>query len=54
MPVDLHKATAGVRRTQALGFPKQGRHRLVVVHSFFLKLYFRFLPPAGGAELIEF
>jgi len=53
MPVDLGK-TSSVRRAQALGFLENGRHRVVAIHSFFLKFYFGLLPSAGCAELIEF
>jgi hypothetical protein len=54
MPVDLGKTATGMRGAQALGFLEKGRHRVVVIHSLFLKLDFGLLPPAGGAELVEF
>jgi hypothetical protein len=54
MPVDLGKATTGVRGAQALGLLEKGGHRVVVIHSFFLKFYFGFLSSAGRAELFEF
>jgi hypothetical protein len=52
-PVDLHKAAAGVRGAQTIGFPQKGGHRVVGVHSFFLEFDLGLLPPAGRAELIE-
>jgi hypothetical protein len=54
MPVDLGKTAAGVGGAQALGFLEDGGHRVVVIHSFFLKLDFGLLPSAGRAELVEF
>jgi len=53
MPVDRGKASS-VRGAQALGFLENGRHRVVGIHSFFLKFDFGLLPSAGRTELIEF
>jgi len=43
-----------MRGAQALGFPEQGRHGVVVIHSLFLKFDLGLLLSAGRTKLIEF
>jgi len=53
MPVDLGKASADVCGAQAIGLLEKGRHRVVVIHFFFLKFDFGLPPSAGRADLLE-
>jgi hypothetical protein len=42
-----------MRRTQALGFPEQGRDGVVGIHLVALKVDLDLLPSAGRAEKVE-